>query len=508
MKQTFRTARNVLAVMMAVLLVALTASVAATAAEVDKVILFVNEFATDSVNPSTDLTVYKEEIVQEYSVPAGTQIYNASEGAPENAIVFDKTPTRSKDADFGKYNFVGWATKTGEGNDAVYTVVDFPYQVDEDATLYAKFEGEQVQYTIDFRSDGVFVDADGALQPDIIKVPVINPETNEQEKDPYTGELLFVDMMNENPREPFTVNHGGSIAPPANNPTRPDSDHYEFHFSHWDYDYTHIYKGGSINAVYDMVGKTYKFRFLDYNGDELGEREVQYGTACNDVPAVPNRQFSTNEKQYSFHDEWNLAQDGSGEKIDMKNIKFQDAVEDKNGFINVYANYRQKLNEYYFTLHIIDSDGEEAEGVGVQVAGPDNQLLTVFRDETLGHNGGVGTTDENGIVTLSVPYAEYYTVSAYDPYYNLAVQTKLTLDDIKGEAQITLQLREPYDLNKGNQRCGDICHTFFGGMWITGMNLFYRLFKVKYVCCYDMYAVHGSRLAYASGSPGRTIDRS
>ncbi len=508
MKQKFRTARNILAVMMAVLLTALTASLA-FAEDVDVNVRFVNTYATGSVNPTTDLTEYTEKTVKLLTVPQGTTIYFQEEGAPEGAVVFADGATRRKDADFGAFNFIGWAESAGEG---AATVGD-SIEANTDLTLYAAFEGvPDVEYTIDFRSNGIYVDAEGNLQPDIIQVPVLDEKTGEQKKDPYTGELLFTDELNETPRPSITVKHGEAVELPAKNPTRPDSDHYKFEFDHWDYDNTKIYKSGSINAVYNMVGKTYKFRFRDYDGTLLGEREVVYGTACADVPAVPRRQFSTDERQYSFRDDWNLVQDGlqtgTGEMVNMKNIQFQDAVEDKDHFINVYAQYWQQLNEYFFTLHIIYSDDYPAEGVGVQVQGPENQLLNTFRDEALGHNGGVGTTDKDGLVTLSVPYSEYYIISAYDPYYNLAVQVRKTVEDLKKDPEITLQLGEPYELNKGQQRCNDVCHSFLGNLWITGLNLFYRLFKVKYVCCYDMYATHGDRLVYAAGSSGRTIDRS
>ena len=508
MKQNLCTARNILAVLMAVLMVALTASVAAVAASVDVVVQFVNEYATDSVDQFTDLTHYKEAILETLSVPAGTLVYDNAEGAPEGAVVYDKVPTRLKDEAYGAYEFAGWVLRDGETE----TPAVFPLEVNEDTELYASFTGKAVTYTVDFRSDGVYVDADGNLQPDVIQVPVIDEATGEQKTDAYTGEPLFQTVLNDAPRPTFQVEHGGSVTPPSNNPTRADVDHYKFVFREWDYDYNHIYKDGSIAAVYDMVGKTYKFRFCDYDGTVLGDREVVYGEACEDVPAVARRQFSTNECQYSFQDEWNLVQDGkqtgTGETISMKNIKFTDAVEDKDGFIRVYAQYWQQLNEYFFTLHVIDSDGEPAADVGVQVAGPDSQLLNVFHDDELGHNGGVGTTDDEGKLTLSVPFAEYYVVSAYDPYYNQATQVRLTLDDIRDEAHITLQLGEPYELNNGQQYCNDVCHSFIGGLWITGLNLFYRLFKVKYVCCYDMYATHGDKLVYTSGSSGRTIDRS
>ena len=510
MKQKFRTARNILAVLMAVLLTALTASVAVVAEDIDVNVQFVNNYATKAINPATDLTEYKDEVVKVLSVPQNTVICVSAEGAPEGAVLYDATPERRKDEAKGEYKFLGWTTTPNPGEDA--PVQEFPFVATADTTFYAKFEGLDVTYSVDFRSNGIYVDAEGNLQPDIIQVPVIDEKTGEQKKDPSTGEPIFTTELNTAPRPAYTVEHGGSVPKPSKDPGVIDSGHYEFHFVKWDYDNTQIFKNGSINAVYEMVGKTYKFRFRDYDGTLLGERNIVYGSACTDVPSVAQRDFSTKERQYSFHDEWNLVQNGlqtgTGKTINMSDIEFNEAPVDEEGFINVYAQYWEQLKEYYFTLHVIDSDGYAAEGVGVQVQGPENQLLNTFRDETLGHNGGVGTTDRDGNVTLSVPYAEYYIISAYDPYYNLAVQVRKTVDDIKDNKEISLQLGDPTELNKGQQRCNDVCHSFIGGLWITGLNLFYRLFNVKYVCCYDMYATHGDKLAYAAGSSGRTIDRS
>ena len=507
MKHTIRTGRNIIAVLLAALMIALTASVAAVAEDVDVLVRFINPYATDSVDEGTDLTNYKSAVLKTYSVARGSTVAVDAETAPEGATVYATKPERRKDADFGKYNFAGWV-------DAGGNAVTFPCEVTADTDFYASFTGEEITCTIDFRSDGIYVDSAGNLQPDVIQKPVIDPETGEQKKDPYDDHLIFESVVNDVERPQITVPYGGSVADqkPSADPTRDDQPHYTFTFKGWDYDLEHIYKSGSINAMYDMIGKTYKFEFCDYDGTSLGTRDVVYGEACTDVPEVANRNFSNNDTNFSFHDQWNTVQnglqEGTGEMVSMDGIDFIEAVPDKKGIIKVYAQYWQQLKEYFFSLRLIDEDGEPAADVHVQVAGTDNQLLTTFTDETLGHNGGVGVTDEDGWVTLSVPYQDTYTVSAYDSYYNLAVQKTLTLYDIENNAQITMQLREPYDLNRGQQYCPDVCHSFIGGLWITGLNLFYRLFKVKYVCCYDMYAVHGSRLVYASNSSGMTIDRS
>ena len=498
MKHSIRTGKKVLAVFLATVLVALTASMAAVAESVDVLVRFVNDYATESINPGTDLTVYKPGTVLEYH-----SVQNGAEVDYEGNV-----PTRRKDADFGKYNFAGWVTRDDEGNE---TPVALPFTATQDTTLYATFTGEEITCEIDFRSDGVYVDADGKLQPDLIRVPVLD-ESGEPKRDPLDDSIIYTTKVNDATLVKISVPYGGSVTPPANDPERPEQEHYTFTFKGWDYDCDHIYKSGSINAEYNIQGKTFTFEFCDYDGTSLGKRQVVYGEAVTDVPEVAEREFSTNESNYSFHDQWNVKQDGlqtdSGEVINLERVMFNTVSPDENGVIKVYAQYWQQLKEYFFSLRIIDDDGEPAEGVGVQVTGSENQLLTTFTDKDLGHNGGVGTTDEDGWVNLSVPYQEKYTISAYDPYYNLAVQKEFSLYDLENNAQITLQLSAPYDLNNGQQYCNDVCHSFIGGLWITGLNLFYRLFKVKYVCCYDMYATHGDRLVYASNSSGTTIDRS
>ena len=526
MKHTVRTGRNILAVLLAVLMTLLTASVAATAVDVELLVVFENEYGTGSIDSATDLTTYAPVVMKSYSVESGVVFAKDAESAQEGELYYDgDAPVRRKDADFGEYEFAGWQKRTVSGYDTdgnpqyVYEDATFPCTITENTTFCAKFTGKAVTYHIDFRSDGVYVDADGKLQPEIIKVPVIDEATGEPKRDPYDNSIIYKDVVNDTPRPTIEVPYGGSVLDveggfvPANNPTREALDHYEFEFVGWDYDYTQIYKDGSINAVYNMVGKKYTFEFCDYDGTSLGERELVYGQPCTDVPAVAQTDFHTNDTNYSFHNQWNTEQrglqTGTGEMISMSAITFQKATPDpKTKKIKVYAQYWEQLREIYFSLRLIDEDGEPAVDVAVQVAGQENQLLTTFTDASLGHNGGVGRTDDDGWVYLSVPYQESYTISAYDEYYNLAVQKTLTYYDIENNAQITLQLRAPYDLNNGQQYCNDVCHSFIGGLWITGLNLFYRLFKVKYVCCYDMYAVHGDRLVYASNSSGTTIDRS
>ena len=64
---------------------------------------------------------------------------------------------------------------------------------------------------------------------------------------------------------------------------------------------------------------------------------------------------------------------------------------------------------------------------------------------------------------------------------------------------VTIQLETAAQYNEQNKdRCTCACHSFIGGIWVTCLNLMYTLFKVKYVCCYDMYATHGSKLAYSA----------
>ena len=70
---------------------------------------------------------------------------------------------------------------------------------------------------------------------------------------------------------------------------------------------------------------------------------------------------------------------------------------------------------------------------------------------------------------------------------------------LKQAQGVTIQLESPAQYNEQNKaRCTCACHSFIGGLWVTGLNIMYYLFKVKYVCCYDMYATHGSKLSYGA----------
>ena len=59
-----------------------------------------------------------------------------------------------------------------------------------------------------------------------------------------------------------------------------------------------------------------------------------------------------------------------------------------------------------------------------------------------------------------------------------------------------LSLNKEYP-EEHQSRCRCICHnSFFRGIWVRVLNIMYRLFKIEYVCCYDMYATIGDLLAY------------
>ena len=60
----------------------------------------------------------------------------------------------------------------------------------------------------------------------------------------------------------------------------------------------------------------------------------------------------------------------------------------------------------------------------------------------------------------------------------------------------TIYLKQYEDPDHGGSNCHCICHSFLGGFWISILNMIYRLFGRKIVCCYDMFATHGDRLIY------------
>ena len=187
--------------------------------------------------------------------------------------------------------------------------------------------------------------------------------------------------------------------------------------------------------------------------------------------------------------------------IDLYGKETDESIE-----LNVYAYYTRHNKEYPLSLTVVDRYGARVAGADVQVLGANGQLLdqTIAQTDENGNYTGrfapaVGKTDAEGKLFLRLPYQTEYTIQVSHGDYEGAKIKKTNIGEMESVQGVTIQLEDPAQYNEENKaRCTCACHSFIGGLWVVGLNLMYTLFKVKYVCCYDMYATHGSRLAYSA----------
>ena len=303
-----------------------------------------------------------------------------------------------------------------------------------------------------------------------------------------------------------TVNDGELVTPPDKSeiPAVPYNIHYEMTFDElgktsgsyagWNKDLSQpVTEDMVVDAVYKMNPKVYTVTYHDYDGRVLGSGDEVFDHELQNAPTGLTRP-SDLTYVYDFQDEWETAYartKKTGEVFSSDALFFSEESPDA---IDVYAVYHTRLQRYPVTICVIDDDGEPADGAIIQIS---------TGDKTLAEGDKVyGTTDENGFCNLEVNYSVTgYVISATWPQddskakvINKDAAEIVNLDDV-----IVMQLVNSSQYNADNKpRCTHICHSFIGGLYITGLNLLYRIFHVKYVCCYDMYATHGDRLAYTA----------
>ena len=182
--------------------------------------------------------------------------------------------------------------------------------------------------------------------------------------------------------------------------------------------------------------------------------------------------------------------------IDINGNRTDFTQEDANNFrnIKVKPSYYQRVIDRKVTIEtrvpaneLVPED--YVSGLVVQITNENGQLLAA------------GVT-KNNKCELVVPKAEIYNITVASPNDKYYAEKGIVWDVFKAmydnNENIIMDLSVNKDYTDEHQsRCSCICHnSFFRGIWIRVLNILYRLFKIKYVCCYDMYATIGDLLVY------------
>lgn len=423
---------------------------------------FYNEWVTDTYDELLDHRIYSNG--QDPSADVYTKLsktYKTVELASiyvlknTEAVYPGKTnPVREKDVDWGGYYFEGWTTK-GQlpvGKDDVSAPLDIS-RITANTDLYALFKCRDVYYHVRFYN------ANGK---------------------PLTKET--------------TILHGHSAEWPEifGTPEMPDDVTWKYTFKGWAYDYTKIYDDVSIVAVYEATAKEYNLEYYDENGNLLATEVVTNGKKLENVPVISPTQKEDKKYVYVFTGTW-VRENGAAINTDSFAVP---VGANEGDTFKVTAKYSKRQKVYPVKLHIVDPYDNYAplNNVTVQVMDSKGQLIAT------------GETNADGDVSFGLYYDTFFTFSAVrGNYYKEGIMSfdegvegnvikkMLGTNDYQG----TIQLEVQEDPNAG-KKCGCICHTFLSGIWITFLNLLYKLFGIKHVCCYDMYAVHGDKLAYGN----------
>lgn len=301
-------------------------------------------------------------------------------------------------------------------------------------------------------------------------------------------------------------------------------------FDGWDKDFTNVQSDLLIFPKFVQVPKQYQIFYHSWDGSALNDEICLWGQPLIDTPTATRAPSA--EYNYLFK-AWSLKQ-GVDPTVNEDDGKYlldwthglsfpSDETLGQNpespGYINLYGNnvsepipvhvyayFTRHTREYPMSLTVVDGNNRRVAGADVQVLGAKGTLLdqTFEQVDAQGNPTGrlapaAGKTNANGELYLRLPYQTEYTVQVSHGDYEGAKIKKTNISEFQHTSGLTIQLESPAQYNEENKpRCTCACHSFIGGLWVVGLNVMYYLFKVKYVCCYDMYATHGSKLSYGA----------
>ena len=316
-------------------------------------------------------------------------------------------------------------------------------------------------------------------------------------------------------------------------PTDPKKTFTKSAFVGWSVDFSNVQSDLQVFPKFEQAPKMYHINYHNFDGTAAQGLNNEYclfgsnpkessrpsrdgGLAYNYEfkcwSLKPNADPTVDEKDKKYLLDWTLGLnlptdemlgqvEGAPDYIDLYGEPGAEAVE-----LNVYAYYTRHLKEYPLSLTVVDQYNQRVAGADVQVLGANGRLLdqTIAQTDEDGNYTGrykpaVGKTDSEGRLFMRLPYQTKYSIQVSHGDYEGAKIKETNIMEMKQAQGVTIQLESPAQYNEQNKaRCTCACHSFIGGLWVTGLNIMYYLFKVKYVCCYDMYATHGSKLSYGA----------
>ncbi len=438
---------------------------------------FINPWVADTYCEDVKYTklaeTYKEETVASAYVAAG-----------ECAASPDVTVSRIKDKAYGRYKFAGWTLSKTDSEDAQAAVIDLAATpVNENTSLYAAFTADkEVSYIIQFRN------ANNAA---------LTREINVRHGQKADDDIFKPQGVDENG---YTVY--------ANPPTMDDSNRYYYVFKTWNIDINHIYGNTGIVAVYYENPRIYEYVFCDFNGNPLGDEYTEsiiYGGRSKFYSDSSFATLMARPKDRTYIYAW-MGEFTAKDSIHQTSVNgltpppgaLDTRFKDESNYkaIELIPKYVKNLVDYEFDLTAVipatENDPEYyLDKIIVNIVNSSGQLVATGMTQNV--NG-------KAVFKCSVNDSIYYDISAVtlDEKYtgSKRLERNFIYDATYTKISTTINLELSQSFIEGN-RCGCIHHnTLIRPIWVRVLNLLYRFFNVKYVCCDDMYATLGDLLIY------------
>ena len=202
-------------------------------------------------------------------------------------------------------------------------------KIREDGVRIAQYRAEDRYYTVSFRNGSVEMDSQKCLYGGSVTYKGVEPQKAADSKGTYSFSGWDIDLNNiksdcvahaeftltkyeydwtfydEDGRTVLAttkVKHGEKpVYPNSSLPTKAETNQYTYSFIGWDNisTYTTAAGNGSSKAVYKANIKSYKARFVNYDGTLLLEQSVNYGSKANYSGKTPTK-ASTVDKDFNF----------------------------------------------------------------------------------------------------------------------------------------------------------------------------------------------------------------
>ncbi len=419
--------------------------------------------------------------------------------------------TRAKDKEFGKYDLSGFTvTVKDSGEFTTEELFKFSTEINADAKLYATFTGDPyVKYKVRY------VNADGREEASTKYFEVYHGQK--------ADDSIYKPVLDENGE--YILDENGVIQ--YTNPELYMAENANFYyvFKGWNYDHENIYDDVQIKSTYNAIPKAYDYAIYvwdakenDYVDSGVRAENIVYGNPLvySNLPEGKtidevNARAKDRTYVYFWNNKYNLINTSFvfSEKVSTVLKGYQDTRHrGEEGYSPVIITpvYDHTPN-LYETRVVIKFDKNVSFAETSSKEYEMEQYLNNINIQITDANGQLISTGTANLVP-GTDYAEFtcylhdsesYTVTAKSPrgkYAGASTISRATVFDYDAPVNLSVGLTINPDYLEG-QSCRCIHHmSLFQPLWIRILNLLYRLFNVKYVCCDDMFSTIGDLLVY------------